>query len=168
MKRGVRRSPAERGGGHIQRTTRRVRALRQERKDRYIITVKSDVHNSQTCTPHAPRSPPSAGKNGSSTASRLTLPTMSVSMSSTLEKLPSSCMKWQSGGWKKRFITAKSRGGQAPWASWPLIRDALRPIGLRGHSDSRSFGDHMLGPCRAPQTLTRKGDVRRVTWPLRT
>eukprot|EP00964_Phaeocystis_antarctica_P044914 scaffold25817_cov65-Phaeocystis_antarctica.AAC.7 len=30
----VRRSPAERGGGHIQRTTPRVRALRQERKDR--------------------------------------------------------------------------------------------------------------------------------------
>ena len=94
---------------------------------------------------------------------------MSVSMSGTIEKLPSSCMKWQSGGWKKRFIIAKSRGGQAPRTGLlALVRDALRPIGLRGHSDSRSFGDHMLGPCRAPQTLTRKGDVRRVTWPPRT
>jgi len=37
-------------------------------------------------------------------------------MSGTIEKLPSSCVKWQSNGWKKRFIMAKSRGGQGNMA----------------------------------------------------
>ena len=133
--------------------------MRQERKEKGKLSSSNlpftTLKLARRCgraieASHAPRSPPSAGKNGSPTASCLSLPTMSVSISSTLEKLPSSCMKWQSGGWKKRFITAKSRGGQAPWASWPLIRDALRPIGLRDNSVSRGYLDPCRsGPCHA-------------------
>ena len=48
---------------------------------------------------------------------------MSVSMSGTIEKLPSSCMKWQSSGWKKRFIIAKSKGGQVCGLSLPVVWD---------------------------------------------
>jgi len=41
---------------------------------------------------------------------------MSVAISGTLEKLPSSCMKWQQSGWKKRFIIAKSNPFTISWA----------------------------------------------------
>ena len=72
-------------------------------------------------------------------------------------------------GWLEEAVHhSKVEGRAGATGLLALVRDALRPIGLRGHSDSRSFGDHRLGPCRAPQTLTRKGDVRRVTWPPRT
>ena len=72
-------------------------------------------------------------------------------------------------GWLEEAVHhSKVEGRAGATGLLALVRDALRPIGLRGHSDSRSFGDYRLGPCRAPQTLTRKGDVRRVTWPPRT
>ena len=41
---------------------------------------------------------------------------MSVAISGLIEKLPSSCMKWQAGGWKKRFIVAKSNPVTISWA----------------------------------------------------
>ena len=69
---------------------------------------------------------------------------MSIAKGGYLEKLPSSVVKWQNSGWKKRWIQIKSRGGQAP-RSTDNSRD-LATEGMAAHARFHCAQGNMAHP----------------------